>query len=169
MSGGLFGRPFVLNIKCIIFALLVMLIFLYKPNITNPWILYTSLFIIFVIAYVVMAWYDYFYDCRLLPLKRNKYSLTGLFKPPPHTSKQVVEYDSKNNRTLENPETYRRKENYRNKLVIYVSHIIIIVPLLLYVVIYKDKVNTMIYPILGVLVVFTLLYHGTSLITLSHK
>ena len=30
MAGGLFGRPFTFNIKCIIFSLLIMAIFLYN-------------------------------------------------------------------------------------------------------------------------------------------
>ncbi len=81
MAGGLFGRPFVLNIKCIVFSLLIMTIFLYKPNIQNNYIMAFTLFGIFVLAYVAMAWYDYFYDCRILPLKRGEKSVTG-FKPP---------------------------------------------------------------------------------------
>ena len=32
MAGGLFGKPFALNIKCIIFSLMIMAIFLYKPK-----------------------------------------------------------------------------------------------------------------------------------------
>ena len=51
MAGGLFGRPFVLNIKCIVFSLLVMTIFLYKPNIQNKYVMATTLIAIFVIAY----------------------------------------------------------------------------------------------------------------------
>ena len=32
MAGGLFGKPFALNIKCIIFSLMIMVIFLYKTR-----------------------------------------------------------------------------------------------------------------------------------------
>ena len=56
-----------------------MALFLYKPNIKTNTALYATLFIIFVISYVAMAWYDYFYDCRIIPLKRGKLSFTGLF------------------------------------------------------------------------------------------
>jgi len=48
MAGGLFGKPFALNIKCIIFSLIIMVIFLYKPEIKNGYILYATLFGIFV-------------------------------------------------------------------------------------------------------------------------
>ena len=84
MAGGLFGRPFVLNIKCIVFSLICMMLFLYKPSLKNDFTLYTTLFIIFVISYVAMAWYDYYYDCRINPLKRGGKSFTGMFKPPAH-------------------------------------------------------------------------------------
>ena len=40
MAGGLFGRPFVLNEKCIFFSVICMALFLYKPNFTNQYILY---------------------------------------------------------------------------------------------------------------------------------
>ena len=168
MAGGLFGRVFVLNVKCIIFALLIMIIFVIKPNMERNIVIYPTLFIIFVISYVAMAWYDYYYDCRVLPLKRNKISFTGLFKPPAHSNKQFVEKQIVDNRKKLSINDEVKREEYRNKLIIYVSHIIFIVPIILYVVIYKHKVNKMIYPILAVLAIFTLLYHGGSLITLSH-
>ena len=68
MAGGLFGQPFVLNVKCIIFALVIMGIFLVNPRdiIKNTGVLVAVLFGIFVVAYV--AWYgmitvtvDYFH------------------------------------------------------------------------------------------------------------
>ena len=45
---------------------------------------------------------------------------------------------------------------------------IFIAPLIGYVALYKTKVNSIVYPILGVLALFTLGYHGMSLITSSH-
>jgi len=151
MAGGLFGKPFVLNIKCIIFSLIIMSLFLYKPNIKTNTVLYSTLFIIFVISYVAMAWYDYFYDCRISPLKRGKHSVTGLFKPPVYSKEQLT------------PTT-----NKKNNIIIYGSHILLIVPLLLYIVVYKNNVNKITYPIVGVLAIFTLLYHSVHLIYNSH-
>jgi hypothetical protein len=152
MAGGLFGRPFVFNIKCIIFSLIIMVLFLVKPVFKNNIILGVTLFIIFVVSYVAMAWYDYYYDCRLLPLQRGKKSLTGLLKPSVHSQKQV---DGTNIR--------------RGNMMIYVSHIAFIVPLLMYIAYYKGKVNKMTYPILIVLAIFTLIYHGMGMITGSHN
>ena len=80
MAGGFFNRPFVLNEKCIFFALVCMGLFLYKPEFKNQFFLYFTLFVIFVIAYVSMAWYDYFFNCDILPLKRGTKSFTGKFE-----------------------------------------------------------------------------------------
>ena len=152
MAGGLFGRPFVLNVKCIIFSIIIMALFLINPVIKNKLILGLILFIIFVVAYVAMAWYDYYYDCRLLPLQRGQKSLTGLLKPDVHSQKQINSTNMK-----------------RGHMMIYASHIIFIVPLLMYIAYYKGKVNNMTYPILIVLAIFTLIYHGGAMIQGSHN
>ena len=150
MSGGFFDRPFVLNEKCIFFSLICMALFLYKPTFNNQYILYFVLFIIFVIAYVAMAWYDYFFNCDLLPLKRGNRSITGQFKPPAHCP----------DKQIDDQETNLDKK--RRLILIYLSHIIFIVPILLYIAIYRNRVNKIIYPIIGVLAIFTLCYHGIS-------
>jgi len=151
MAGGLFGNPFVLNVKCIIFSFIVIGLFLINPSavLKNNYLLATVLIGLFVIAYVSMAWYDYFYDCRILPLKRGDYSLTGKLKPEKHVSKEI--------------------ECKRDNLVIYASHILFIVPLLVYIVYYNKKSNKMVFVLLGVLALFTLLYHSTKLIEYSHQ
>lgn len=155
MAGGLFGKPFALNIKCIIFSLVIMGIFLYKPNLKSNVALYSTLFAIFVVAYVAMAWYDYYYDCRILPLKRGNRGLTGKLKPPPHMEGQI---------------THKRSKLgiKREVLLIYLSHIIFIVPLLGYIALYRKKINPMTYPIIGALAVFTLGYHGIELLNKIH-
>ena len=127
MAGGLFGRPFVFNEKCIIFSLICMALFLYKPNITNKFLLYGTLFLIFVIAYVAMAWYDYYFNCDIIPLKRGTRSFTGQFKPPAHIpEKQEKDKDTK-------------LDAKRRKYLIYGMHLLFIVPLLAYLAIYKKK------------------------------
>jgi len=152
MAGGLFNVPFQLNIKCIIFALIIMSLFLYKPVINNMYILGIVLFIIFVISYVAMAWYDYYYKCINLPLKKSKVGITDIFKPHQYLQEQTNNSNKK-----------------KGHLIIYLSHILFIVPLLIYIGYYKKKVNTFIYPILIVLAVFTLLYHGGAIIQGSHN
>lgn len=80
MAGGLFGKPFALNIKCVIFSLMCMSLFLYSPRFKSRYALWMTLFIIFCVSYVAMAWYDFFFDCRILPFKRGTQSTLGGFK-----------------------------------------------------------------------------------------
>ena len=158
MAGGIFkNQPFVLNEKCIIFSILCMTLFLYKPTFPNEYFKYAILFVIFILAYVAMAWYDYIFDCQIAPLKRSdgRFSITQLFKPPAYSKKQVTIAETDNDKKVIN-------------ILVYLSHILLIVPLLFYISYYKHKINPMVYPILGSLAVFTLLYHGVRLITISH-
>ena len=156
MAGGLFGRPFVLNEKCIVFSLICMALFLIKPTFKNQYLLYFSLFVIFVVAYVAMAWYDYYFNCDIVPLKRGTRSFTGLFKPPAHApEKQEKDKDTK-------------LDNSRRHMLIYAMHILMIAPLLGYIAIYKNKINPITYPIIGVLALFTAGYHGSAILLHSH-
>ena len=156
MAGGLFGRPFVLNEKCIVFSLICMALFLIKPTFKNQYLLYFSLFLIFVVAYVAMAWYDYYFNCDIVPLKRGTRSFTGLFKPPAHApEKQEKDKDTK-------------LDNSRRHMLIYAMHILMIAPLLGYIAIYKNKINPITYPIIGVLALFTAGYHAGAIMLHSH-
>ena len=156
MAGGLFGRPFVLNEKCIVFSLICMALFLIKPTFKNQYLLYFSLFVIFVVAYVAMAWYDYYFNCDIVTLKRGTRSFTGLFKPPSHTpEKQEKDKDTK-------------LDNSRRHMLIYAMHILMIAPLLGYIAIYKNKINPITYPIIGVLALFTAGYHAGAIMLHSH-
>jgi hypothetical protein len=156
MAGGLFGRPFTFNVKCIIFSMICMALFLYKPDIKNQYVLYGTLFVIFTVAYVAMAWYDYYFNCDILPLKKGKYSLQQYIKPPAHKPKKQVEHKD---------EAVDKK---MRRILIYALHILFIVPILAYLALYKTKVRPMVYPLLGVLAVFTLGYHGVGLMTAMH-
>ena len=156
MAGGIFGRPFVLNEKCIVFSLICMALFLFKPTFRNQYLLYFTLFIIFVVAYVAMAWYDYYFNCDIVPLKRGTKSFTGLFKPPAHiVKKQEEDKDTKLDKS-------------RKHMLIYIMHIMMIAPLLAYIAIYKTKINPITYPIIGVLALFTAGYHGSAIMLHSH-
>ena len=137
MAGGIFKNPFTLNVKCIVFSLIIMATFLYCPKIESNLVM------------------DAFYNCTVLPLKRGRFGITTLFKPETHSEKQ---------KTHEEDETDTRLKN----IFIYISHIIFIVPLLVYIGVYQNKVKPMTYPLVIVLAVFTLLYHGLHLVYKSH-
>ncbi len=60
MAGGLFdNQPFSLNIKCIIFTLLLAGGYWYLPK-RRVWILVALLYF----PYLALAWYDYYYKCQ---------------------------------------------------------------------------------------------------------
>ncbi len=158
MSGGIFpGYPFTLNIKCIIFALVIMGIYTLKPPKVSLYANLVIYFIIFVISYVAMAWYDYFYGCSQLPLQRSTVGLTQYFKPPMHQEEKQKEH------------LMTQQEVEKNNFTIYALHVLIIVPFLTYIAIKKDKVHESVYPLLYALIAFTLVYHGIRMLQGSHK
>ena len=60
MAGGIFDtQPFSLNIKCIIFTLLIAGGYWYTPK-KKIWILVALLYF----PYLALAWYDYYYKCQ---------------------------------------------------------------------------------------------------------
>jgi hypothetical protein len=60
MAGGLFpGRPFVFNVKCIIFSLVLSLGYWFAPH-RNLWVLAFLLWF----PYLALAWYDWSYKCQ---------------------------------------------------------------------------------------------------------
>lgn len=156
MAGGIFpNKPFQLNIKCIIFSMIMIILFLYCPTFTNTWIKYITLFMIFVVSYVAMAWYDYIFDCRIAPLKKGYASLQQYIKPDAHVpEKQLEDKDTSQDINL-------------HKLMIYLFHILMVVPLLLYIVYYKKKVHPSTYPIVAALTAFTFAYHGYKMIAFA--
>ena len=156
MAGGLFGKPFAFNEKCIVFSLICMALFLYKPNITNNYVLAGVLFLIFTIAYVAMAWYDFFFNCDILPLRKGKYSLTGTLKPPAHEPEKQEDHKD------------TPLDDKKRQILIYAMHLLFIAPLLGYVAFKQTKINPITYPLIGTLAVFTASYHGLALMSAHH-
>jgi hypothetical protein len=158
MAGGLFHRPFVFNEKCIIFSLICMALFLTTPP-KNVYLLIPILFFIFVIAYVAMAWYDYYFNCDLIALKRGQMSVTSLFKP----SIKDQQLSKKSKQTFADNTEKQNVETRRKKLLIYAFHLVGIVPLLIYICYFQKSVHSNVYILLGVLTLFTFLYHGSEM------
>jgi len=158
MSGGLFpGYPFTLNIKCIIFSLIIMIIYTFKPPslalLPNMFVY----FLIFVVSYVSLAWYDYYYGCSQLPLQRSNIGLTQYLKPPVYDPVKQTEH------------MFSQREIDKNNTMIYALHIFLIVPLLLYIGLGRGKVSGRFFDILLVLVAFTAVYHGMRFLSSSHS
>ena len=74
---------------------------------------------------------------------------------------KLLELESKNN-TDQEQEILDTVIDIVLNIKTYLTHIIFIVPILLYIAIYRNRVNKIIYPIIGVLAIFTLGYHGIS-------
>ena len=130
MAGGLFKNyPFELNIKCVIFStIIIALFFFHPPDMSIIWKCFVAL-LLFVIAYVAMAWYDYKFECSKLALKRgSKGGVTTLLKPETHT-------DSQTDRSKDTPDEQKLMMALMN-----VYHLFIIAPLLIYIGI-KGNVN----------------------------
>ncbi len=154
MAGGLFPNyPFELNIKCVIFSVIVIGLFFYQPPDMNIyWKIFVS-FVLFVIAYVGMAWYDYKFDCQKLALKKStsKFGITGLAKPPAYTESQL-------DRTK-----MSKEEKDLDWTLINLYHLIILTPNLLYVGINRDNSNQMSIILLIINFAFGIIYHGVRM------
>lgn len=60
MAGGVFpGQPLALNIKCVVFSLLIAGGYWYLPHKSIP-----VLVALLYFPYLAMAWYDYVYQCN---------------------------------------------------------------------------------------------------------
>ena len=144
MAGGIFvNQPFHPNIKCIIFSLILMISYWILPY-RNPFILP----LIFVFSYVGMAWYDHMYNCDL-KMYGGKYGgyLSSPFKP------QRRNQESPDKNLLKNQESkYNQKVN--------LLHIIAINPVIIYIGLYGNKSNPQLYPVLLIIGIIALLYHG---------
>jgi hypothetical protein len=150
MAGGLFGKPFAVNEKCIVFAVMVTAIFMVCPTFESMMSKTFALALLFVVSYVAMAWYDYFFDCRILPLKRGG-GPTSLLKPPAHHPDQS---ESKSE---------QEQQGNARALIIYGMHAIFIAPLLGYIAYKGKKTPTFIWSVIGTLAVLTAGYHGVKL------
>lgn len=150
MAGGIFPNyPFVLNPKCVVFSVIIIGLFFYSPpKMGIHWNLLIS-FILFVVSYVAMAWYDYKFECQKLALARgtSKYSITQQFKPPTHTKSQT------------DASKQTKDEIILNTNIIRIYHIFFIAPLLLYIGLKKQNASEYAYLFLIVNLSFAMLYH----------
>ena len=154
MSGGIYPNyPFELNPKCVIFSIIIIGLFFYQPpNMNIYWKLVTT-FVLFVISYVSMAWYDYKFECQKLALRKStsSYGVTGIFKPPPHNESQI----DKSKMSL--------NERELNWMLINFYHLFILAPLLIYIGINKDESNSTTNILLIVNFIFAIIYHGVRI------
>lgn len=150
MAGGLFPNyPFELNIKCVIFSGIIIGLFFYCPPKMNiGWNIFIS-FILFVVAYVAMAWYDYKFECMKLALKRgtNPAGITSKFKPETHTESQ----GDRSKMTAD-----EKKLEY---LLLNLYHVFIVTPVAIYIGLNGDMASNTSIIFLFVNFMFAFIYH----------
>lgn len=152
MAGGIFPNyPFEVNIKCVIFSIIIIALFFYQPPKMNIYWKSFSAFLLFVLAYVAMAWYDYIFNCQKLALKKSQNGVTDKLKPEPHTLSQT-------DRSKTTPE----EEDLEWRLI-NLFHILVTVPLLIYVGINKNESNQLSIILLISAFLFAIVYHGVRL------
>ena len=62
MGGGLFGTPLYLNPKCLVFSAFVLAVY-WLPHPKAYAHRVVAAFLLATLAYVLLAWYDYIYNC----------------------------------------------------------------------------------------------------------
>lgn len=77
-----------INPKCVLFSIIVIFLYFYRPPETSRGMSLLTGSLIFVIAYVSMAWYDHFYEC--IPLKGDQ-GITSVLKPAAKDKKNTKE------------------------------------------------------------------------------
>jgi hypothetical protein len=151
MAGGIFQNyPFELNAKCVIFSIVIIGLFFYKPPNMNIYYNLLLSFVLFVVSYVGMAWYDYSFECQKLALKKSSSNIgiTDKFKPKPHSESQL------------NRSKMTKEERKLDWTLINIYHLFLVVPIFMYVGIQKDKTNQLGYILLIINFIFAILYHA---------
>lgn len=155
MAGGIFtNRPFHVNPKCVWFALMMMLYYWYVSPSPNTWLLP----VIASVAYIAMAWYDHLYDCNSQLIPGGLLDFTGIFKPGATT--RDPQKSTKNPGTTLLPD---QQAAYMR--AVYVFHLVILAPFLIYAGYKGQAVDPRSYGVLMAFGVLALLYHGQKLAT----
>jgi hypothetical protein len=150
MAGGIFvDQPYHPNPKCLVFAISLMIAYWCMPK-KNPFLLP----LIFVIAYIAMAWYDYLYNCDM-----QLYSGTSIgpntldtWGKPQRRTKKPSEPKEDVKLLSDQEAAYKRN--------VYLFHIIAIMPILLYIGFRKKQSNSQIFALLFGVGLIALIYHG---------
>ena len=153
MAGGIFtDRPFHFNTKCILFSFYSALLF-YAGGGKNPLLIV----LIFIMAYVLMAWYDYAYECN-----NFMYTGSGLgpgfhmsppFKPQHREKNRDIQRDMDEQNLVADQE----KAYLQN---VYFFHVAIVAPTLLYIGYYGTKSHPNVFGFIGGMGALAGLYHG---------
>ena len=133
-------RIFVINPKCVVFSVFIVALFHMRPPaclVESKVNLVLSTYVIFLLSYSGMAWYDYYYNCEILD-GGGGLAISAAFKPKNDENKNQTEK--------------------KNEIAIF--HIFLIVPWLAYVVFRGQEKQS---PAVAMLAIFTFLYHANGI------
>ena len=161
MAGGIFvNKPFSLNISCVLFGFLMIIMYHFLPDRKDrtKWMFP----LIFIVSYVAMAWYDWFYDCdKVLPSGTSKLNplATAIFKPQRRdltneTKPEVI-------RALTENPVKNQEQVFLSK--VYIFHVLLVAPLILWIGWKGTKTNPALFNVLLGLGGLALFYHGFRL------
>ena len=150
MAGGIFvNKPFAFNIKCMIFSSLCML--LYYAGVHSKEVDMVVIGLIFVVSYIMLAWYDYIYDCNTV-MDSGTHSIgTSILKPQMRGDPGWEPTDS-------DIKIANQEKEYLKK--VYYLHALMIAPLLIYIGWRGKDTRPELFGALGGLGIMAMVYHG---------
>lgn len=150
MQTGVFvDQPSHFNPKCVYFAAVLMFFYWYLPN-RNPFLLP----VIFVVAYIAMAWYDYLYNCDMQLYSGKGLGMTTLdsWGKPQRRTKKPMMPDS-GTKLVDDQE-------YQYRVNIHRFHVVAVASVLIYVGYAKDKSTKYIWNLIGAYGILVTIYHA---------
>lgn len=100
MGGGLFGTPLYLNPKCLVFSLVILIVYL-LPHPSTTAHIFVMCFLLATSSYISLAWYDVLYDCND-HLKPTLFGWMSKSLKPPEYSKKYDELPIKYQKIIRN-------------------------------------------------------------------
>lgn len=154
MAGGIFtDRPFHFNTKCIVFSFYSGLLYYLGGGRSLLLIAF-----IFIMAYVLMAWYDYMYNCKNFMYTGTGYGikLSPIFKPQYRVRDRDIEKGEREVDLVANQE----KIYLRN---VYFFHVFMIAPILIYAGYMGVNTPKNVFSFIGGIGALAGVYHGARL------
>ena len=153
MAGGIFAdQPFVVNPKCVIISIIIMILYWILPY-QNPFMLP----VIFLVGYVAIAWYDYLYNCDLKMYSGSSPVASAIFNDWGKPQRRF-------NTDEQNALKLMDKQELAYKKKVYLFHALLIAPILFYIGWHGSKSNKNIWSVIGSVAFITILYHGLRLV-----
>ena len=164
MAGGVFiDRPFNPNTKCVVFAILIALIYAYLPRAASGHANPLIVALIIVLAYIAMAWSDYAYSCSDYMFSGTGPSVhfASIFKPQMREEGRCTDPNAAVNKVGNNRLVSDQEKAYLRK--VYIFHTLVVAPLLTYIGYMGVSSHPSVWGFVGGLGALAFIYHGARL------